>query len=200
MPPQATYRFRGTKQRLIESIKAIGPALSGSGPDPDGAAGEVLLVGGMALLDRIWQDFAAKSVGAADAMGVTWAPLAPATVQRKQQQSGRYVTPTQIGVFKGPLLDSLEPAERGAPEYLRGRARPVNADQILELGGRSDRLKVGSRHPHFDALQKGGPRTPRRKIIPDPQEPLPASWANTLVETIREGLKDPEFWRHFLGL
>lgn len=76
--------FRGSRAELVARLRGLTAALSGRGPDVDGAADAVLLRGAISLLSSIQTAFIAKARGGVGSDGIKWAPLLRKTVAARR--------------------------------------------------------------------------------------------------------------------
>lgn len=84
----ATITFNGTRDDLRRALSQIPAILAGAAPDSLGLAQAIQLRAGNAALSKIQQAFVVKSRGGTGEDGIKWAPLAPATIERRRQGPG----------------------------------------------------------------------------------------------------------------
>lgn len=119
--------FRGTRAELRRALAEVPAILAGTAPDPHGLAANVRGHVGNALLDQIQQAFKAKSVGGTGSDGITWPPLAPATLKQKQRAG----SPPDTLVATGDLYRSLTPGSEGQPSGAPGQIFRVDARRVI---------------------------------------------------------------------
>jgi hypothetical protein len=156
-----TVRVRATRAEVKRALHALPAILAGKAADPTGAARTLSLRLGMTALSFVKQAFAEKAAGGADASGLRWEPLKPATVRGRRQ--GRATGTVQIGRDTGVLMNSLSP---GAP------------DNVLDA--KPGLASVGTSCPYAEYFHADRP------LWPEPEN-WPKAWLDALARQLAEG-------------
>jgi hypothetical protein len=158
--------FRGTRRRLIDSLKRIPAVLAGTHPDALGIREAFWGHVGDEVFRLTRDDFRAKALGGAGRDGEQWAPLAEATLERRRR-AGRADDDILV-----ETLRTLASLYRDAPE---GFVRP-------EPGGAT----IGISVPYARFHQTGVPgRLPARPIFP---KDIPDGWLADFERALEEAL------------
>lgn len=158
--------FRGTRARLVASLKLIPAVLAGRHPDALGLREVFFNSLGAAVLRLAQDDFRTKLGGGTGRDGIRWQPLAEATLERRRR-AGR--TDDSILVETLRLLASLE--FDSADSYVT----PTEGGAV-----------VGSSVPYGSFHQHGIPgRLPARPVFP---ADIPAGWLEAFEAACVEAL------------
>ena len=168
-------KFRGSKERLKDSIKLIPAVLAGKHPDLLGLKpvfwGEV----GNAVLKLIQEDMVAKGAGARTSTG-KWKQLAPETLERRKRKG---FSGEEILQETHRLLASFTPGTGHLPSGV--------ADQVFNFLAAG--IEIGTDVEYAEFHQDGVPgRIPQRPIVPKTGK-IPHAWDGAVADAIERGIQ-----------
>ena len=191
--------YRGTRADLDRILRSVPLILAGKQPDPLGITRAVAFRMANALLSQVVQDFITLSRGGVSRDGRQWAPLAPATIQRRLRKAMKaarinlrrrrgqpppeipaHLTQFDIGRDTGRMLRSLAAAV--VEEFA-----PTNPDTVMTVQGAT--IAVGTNVVYAEWFHKGRPgKQPARPIVPA-DGVIPAAWWPAIMAAGIRGIR-----------
>ena len=167
-------KFRGSRERLLYSLRMIPHVLSGRHQDALGIHDVFWTIIGNEVLRLVQRDYAVKKAGGRTAATGKWKPLAESTLERRRRKG---ITSEDIMVESARLMESLR---AGVDDRVSGAI-----DQIFDVGPAG--VTVGTATPYVDYHQTGVPgRLPARPVVP---KDLPPQWEPHIERAMERALK-----------
>lgn len=158
-----------SRRQVVQKVHQLVNSLTGRSTDLAEEAKGIQLRIGTVLMSKISQAFEDKARGGRGEDGITWKPLAPATIRRRQKRNRRgQKENTDVEILRdtGLLFGSLSPGT-------------FTKDTILQAG--AGRVIVGTNQKPWH--HRGTRRLPARPYWP-PDGKLPADWWADILDAL----------------